>query len=396
MNQPAARHLKWLCVALWALAPLSAEGQELPRKYALLIGIDRYEHQDAISTGDNQIPALRFAKKDAESLADRLARQGYDATVLPDMFATRKAVVMQLLKFSNIVREEDTFILYYAGHGIKRQKTGTVYWLNHDGNPQIPDVDGLRISTLLELIKEVPARRKLVLLDHCYAGLLDNVAIGAGSLPSGARGAEESAGRLVLARDALPTEVETTIDMAAEGMVILAASRGLAFELSENKHGIMTSALLTAFMTAEADKDKDGKLSVADLTGYVYKRVLRISSENQIQQKPVLKITGNQAEMNEWEPLMRNLSGDEVAAAAKRYSDQLTRWENQRHIPTDVRGDCDTALNRWKQDAALMSPNEERIINLLREYIDVSKDLEETLRIEAIKRGIERIRESGT
>ncbi len=381
------RCMSWLCGALSLLWPLAAAAQELPKKYALLIGIDAYQYQSSIDISGAGIPALKFARRDAEHLGKRLASQGYITTILENERATRRSIVAELLRFSELAREEDTFLLYYAGHGVKRQKTHEVYWLNYDGDPTRPDIDGLRVRTLIDLVKEIPAKRKLVMLDHCYAGEIEQSQRTQNTpLAPEARAGAPPAPRLVLARDAMPAELKTAIANEPEGMVVFAASRGLAFELSSNQHGVFTAALLTAITTHNADladgqsAQRDGALSISEITKYLGEEVRKLSMLNSFDQKPVITLPNNNVvELLDWKPLMRNLDPEEIPKAAERYRAQLGRWASQGRIPTQVQSDCEAVLARWQQSPMALSPTDEIIVFLLRQYIDTPPVAEEAL-----------------
>ncbi|MGQ0429427.1 MAG: caspase family protein [Gammaproteobacteria bacterium] len=367
---------------LYLLFPAAVAAQELPQKYALLIGIDRYMHESRAEFRSAGIPALQFAARDAKHLKQRLESQGYITTELSNEYATRRALILNLLRMAEIVRPEDTFVLYYAGHGVRRQKTGTVYWLNHDGDPVYPDIEGIRVKSLIELVNEIPARRKLVLLDHCYAGQLEEVPItGASEDDSRARSGGQSEPRLVMSRDALPVEVENVISQQASGMAVVAASRGLAFEVTDDRHGVFTAALLSAITTARADlSNQDGNLSVGEIIDFVYQEVQRLSRAKQFEQKPVSQVkSANEAEMRSWQPLMRNLRNDEVPAAAQRFRTRLGQWASQGRIPQQVLTDCEGVISRWEQSPDALAPIDEGIIFLLRQYLDSPPAAEEAL-----------------
>lgn len=386
-SHPAAGYL--ICGALSWLVSFAASAQQLPEKHALLIGIDQYAHQAKMDARGAGIPTLKFAVRDADRLGRRLASQGYKTTILLDENATRRSIVTALLRISELAREEDTFILYYAGHGVRRQRTNGVYWLNYDGDPDLPDVDGLRVKTLIDLVNDIPAKRKLVMLDHCYAGQLEQVLASAGAtVAAGSRDTEPPAPRFVLARDAtpIPEGLQASINDEARGMVVIAASRGLAFELSDNQHGVFTAALLSAITTRNADLSGqgapggDGGLSISEITSYLRTEVRRLSMLKNFDQRPVTKLASdNDAELLDWQPLMRNLGTTEVAAAAERYRAQLGVWASQNRITPQVQADCEAVLGRWQQAPTALSPNDEAIVFLLRNFIDDPPAAEDAL-----------------
>lgn len=368
-----------LCGALTLLGPIAAAAQELPQRYALVIGIDQYAHQAKMDARGAGIPTLKFAVRDADRLGKRLTNQGYRTTVLLDENATRRSIIMALLRFSELAREEDTFLLYYAGHGVRRQKTRGVYWLNYDGDPDLPDVDGLRVKTLIDLVNDIPAKRKLVMLDHCYAGQLEQSLVTDGATNEDGSRAAPTAPHLVLARDAtpMPEGLQSTINSEARGMVVIAASRGLAFELSDNQHGVFTAALLSAITSRDADladqsaPQGDGGLSISEITKYLRTEVHRLSLLKNFDQQPVTKFASdNDSELMEWKPLMRNLDAAEVVVAAGRYRAQIGRWASQNRIPPQVQAACEAVLAHWLESPTALTPNEETIVFLLRQFID--------------------------
>ena len=90
-----------------AAPPIVAPSLEIKGKYyALVIGINDYKY----------IPKLEIAKKDAIEV-ERLLREmyGFETKLIYD--ATRMAVLNAINDFRKKIKEEDSFLIYYAGHG---------------------------------------------------------------------------------------------------------------------------------------------------------------------------------------------------------------------------------------------------------------------------------------
>jgi hypothetical protein len=151
--------------------------------------------------------------------------------------------------------------------------------------------------------------------------------------------------------------------------------------VTDDQHGVFTASLLSAISTPRADVvNRDGNLSIGEITDYLYDEVQRRSRAKQFEQRPVSQVaSSNQSEMRAWQPLMRNLGSDEVRAAAQRYRAQLGRWASQGRIPPQVRADCEAVIGRWEQAPDLLGPNDEKIVFLLRQYIDAPPAAEEAL-----------------
>jgi uncharacterized caspase-like protein len=384
MNGYSLKHALYLFSLTLMCLGQSARAEDLPRKYALLIGVDKYEKSADLTEAG--VPQLQYAVKDASQLAVRLENQGFTTTVLNDTLADRRTVITHLLRFADVVREQDTFVLYYAGHGVRRAATGQVYWLNYDGDPLRPDISGLRVSYLIDLVREIPAKRKLVLLDHCYAaeitldqpGSLPNVTLAPGGRSAGSREATSSASVHVTAnaRDALPMNVEAQTDRAAKQLVVMAASRGVAFELATQEHGIFTYALLNALSTTDADTaagggSSDGALTISELIRYLRVKVHELSKDAKLEQKPFAKPYGDDvAELLEWAPFLRDLMANEIGPRAQLYNDTLRKWSGKHLIEPAAQAECETVLTRWQHSPDSLSPKDLQIISALRELID--------------------------
>jgi hypothetical protein len=140
------------------------------KRYALVIGIDHYD--------EPQFPSLKFAVQDAKAMAERLSQDfGFQAAFLSDDGATSAAIRDVLDGWQANTQPEDNVLIYFAGHGTQRPGPG--------GQPQgylIPVDSGqdwhtwLVEADLIERVKNLPARRGLLLFDACYSGAALRVA----------------------------------------------------------------------------------------------------------------------------------------------------------------------------------------------------------------------------
>lgn len=92
-----------LLVAVLVLPNTAAWAQ---RRLALVIGVDRYDH----------IPLLRNAENDADSMASTLRQVGFDDVTL-QRNVTYEAMNEAMNTFANKIREGDTALFFFAGHG---------------------------------------------------------------------------------------------------------------------------------------------------------------------------------------------------------------------------------------------------------------------------------------
>ena len=81
---------------------------------------------------------------------DNIRRLGSDGTVTAMSFAR------SIAEFDSMPGEENTFILYFSGHGRGREL------MFSDG--------GITIKSIIDYVKKLPAKQKIVILDCCYSG----------------------------------------------------------------------------------------------------------------------------------------------------------------------------------------------------------------------------------
>jgi len=106
---------------------------EDPHIYVLSIGIDKYK-----SPKDN----LKFAVKDAESIARMIKKESLTqykenkvhVTVLKNQSATKTNIIKEINELSRVVKPNDVFILFIAGHGVLHGGLYSIVTHDFDGN----------------------------------------------------------------------------------------------------------------------------------------------------------------------------------------------------------------------------------------------------------------------
>ncbi|OWU86330.1 hypothetical protein ATO6_05765 [Oceanicola sp. 22II-s10i] len=159
------------------------------RRYALVIGIQSYGDGSGISNLDTPIG-------DAEAVAKVLTeRYGFeteltlpDGRVQPLMLrdASYRDIQVALGMLTRYAGEKDTVLIFYAGHGVYTQATGTAYWLTSDA------VDGLSTTyfdakIVTDALNLMRAGNVLVISDSCYSGMLARDSADKPPLPEGDR-----------------------------------------------------------------------------------------------------------------------------------------------------------------------------------------------------------------
>jgi hypothetical protein len=133
--------------------------------FAMLIGNNNYKYLRKLST----------AKKDAEQIGTILkGRYGFDIKLLLD--ATRNDIVRALNRFRKKLRENDSFLIYYAGHGEFDKVTNKAYWLPVDARSD-EDTHWIIVDTITSNIKRIPSKHILIIADSCYSGTFTRRAV---------------------------------------------------------------------------------------------------------------------------------------------------------------------------------------------------------------------------
>ncbi|MGB7266173.1 MAG: caspase family protein [Terracidiphilus sp.] len=144
-------------------APADQGGLGTGNNYALVIGIDDYPAP---------LPKLQTAVNDAKSFAGLLSsKYGFQVTTLLNQDATRDKILDAIAHFRKSLAENDSFLIYYAGHGSYDRGTDKGYWLPVDADPD-PLMTSRDISAddLVTEVRGLAARHVIIISDSCFSG----------------------------------------------------------------------------------------------------------------------------------------------------------------------------------------------------------------------------------
>jgi hypothetical protein len=367
-----------MALALVSLV-LPAVAQNTPSRYALVIGLNDFRNLSG------RLQPLEFANADAREVAQVLESHGFKVTPLINSAARREDIVGELNRLARTIRREDTFVLFFAGHGVQNAGVSdtSTYWLTYDARLDAPDVEGIRLEHLMDYVRDIRAERKLVLLDHCFSG---RVSPATSPAPSGSIDATQPGARaggdevLAVARGAEPVPGWTSVRSRATGFVVIGASRDLAYE--KDGHGLFTSALLAALTSRAADVNQNGKLSAAELLMFLPRRMQDLATKYQLNQQVEDLAEGKL--LGEWE-LVPALPLDNVAdVAAKRqaYIDLLNRWVVRNFITAVLKMKYVRLIDRWHRSVTgeTMDPNDRALFEQTRGLLEDTSPEQERAR----------------
>ena len=132
---------------------------EIRRKQAFLIGIEDYQ-------GD--IPRLKTPISDAKAMSRELEeRFGYEVTLRQN--ATKRDIVSMLKQVARETKDDDSVLVYFAGHGYMVDGTRAGYWIPSDASKDDPR-SWISNSDVTEFLSLIKARQIILVADSCYSG----------------------------------------------------------------------------------------------------------------------------------------------------------------------------------------------------------------------------------
>ena len=236
--------------------------QEEPHLYILSIGIDQYK--------DNNVN-LKYAVKDARDMEEKIKVQAatlYNPRnihyeLLTDRESTKANITSKINELIEKVKPQDSFILFVAGHGVLLQNQ--YYLLTHDYNGNISENSVISSNEIVEMSKKIKSLSQLFIFDTCHAGGVDTII-------SGLYDARMS----VLAKKM--------------GLHIYASASDKQAAMDGYKgNGLFTYSLLDGLNNnRQADRNKDGKVSIVGLGEYSKKMTMNISRQIGHEQTPLI------------------------------------------------------------------------------------------------------------
>ena len=243
--------MKTLIRLLIALAAVNPRYSDAADKFALLIGVTKYNHARMNSS------PLKYPEDDATAVADLLKQAGYTVKVLQGKEATKSNIESALKQLGKEGNAEGVVLIGMFGHGVQYDQDG--YYcpydtatrdqkdfqgnVQRDKNKQLilePDPASLiSMRQVLDALTRSPAKNRIILADCCRED------------PGAARG-----------RNAFGSNL-TTADLPEGTAALFACSRNeQAFEHDDWQHGAFTKALLEqATSIAAQGSVKAGRLA---------------------------------------------------------------------------------------------------------------------------------------
>ncbi len=227
-------------------------------RWVLAIGISEYT--------DNNITSLKYCHRDAQALAEYFKKDGVPSSqiqVLVNENATKENILNALRDIKNKISFDAQFVFFISGHGSPDpDNPNKHYFLTSDTTQGYPDT-ALDMKQVKEEITKMRIKEAVMLVDTCHSG----------GAKSGNLKNQDLDG-------AFKNTVITRIQEVR--IAILASSRTYEKSIEKDswQHGAFTYSILQG-LSGRADEDRDGKISVVELTDFVEMDVRKLTRRGQ-------------------------------------------------------------------------------------------------------------------
>jgi len=253
-----------------ALNPLAVRVAKPRDAVAIVIGIEKYR----------SVPSADFANRDASIFVDYARRALGIPTENIRLLLDEKADSIEMLRtFRNwlptrVNRGKTDVYVFFSGHGLPAADGRGLYFLPHEVDKDLLDRTAVTQKEVVEAIERTTPKSVTMFIDSCYSG-------------------QSRTGETLLA-SARPISIaaKETSNFPANFTVISASAPDqISSSSPELRHGIFSYYLMRG-MEGEADANKDGQITVAEMQAYLAERVLRRAMGMNRTQQP--QVVGDQ------------------------------------------------------------------------------------------------------
>ncbi len=262
--------------------------------YFVSIGVSEYNNSDY---------NLDYAQKDAGDLTTLFeSKKDLYENVFVKKFYDKDATVDNILKVKEFLKQsnvDDQVIVFFAGHGILDDDL-EYYLATAEVDLQNLSETALAYNDFENLIDNIPARKKMLLIDACHSGEVDKdvemkedsevfkekravVKFSGKTRSSMSRSSKLSSQNSFELMKALFTDLRK-----GTGAVVISSAGGGEYAIEgkvmrngkvvDIQNGIFTHSLIQGVCDNNADSNKDGVITVSELKNYVFDNVTRLSA----------------------------------------------------------------------------------------------------------------------
>jgi hypothetical protein len=237
---------------------------------AIIIGIEKYR----------RVPSAEFANRDASVFYDYARRAlgvpSENIRLLLDDQADAAEVLRSFKSWlpTRVTEDKTEVYVFYSGHGLPSEDGINLYFLPHEVDRDFLERTAVTQEDIVSAIDRLKPKSVTMFIDSCYSG-------------------QSRTGEALLA-SARPLAVATKgAARFPSNFTVISASAPdqISSSSAELRHGIFSYYLMRG-MEGDADQDKDGRITVAEMQAYLSVRVGRRAMTMNRTQSP--QVTGDQ------------------------------------------------------------------------------------------------------
>lgn len=254
-----------------------------PNLYLYTIGVSEYEQSEF---------NLTYAAKDASDINTLYTgdvspyNQIISHSLTNDQVTieTVQGIKKELMK-TNV---DDAVCVFFAGHGVLDVDLN--YFLaSHDMDFKDPANRGIPYEVFEDILDQIPARKKLIMIDACHSGEIDKEEVALIEEESTTETDEDISFRAVTSTSLKRVGLNNSFELMKElfndvkknsGTVVISSAGGMeyAMEGGEWNNGVFTFSFLNGIKNGKADINGDGKIMLSEMNSFVREEVFRLTN----------------------------------------------------------------------------------------------------------------------
>lgn len=258
-----------------------------PDLYLVSIGVSKYQQSRH---------NLAFAAKDAADVIAAMKGSAAYENVFEKLIVNEQATDANIQAVRTFIEKagvDDVVMIFIAGHGVL-DDSYTYYFATHNMDFNNPSSGGLSYEQLQALIDGIKCRNKLLMMDTCHSGELDedDIEDAEQSITSVGSVAFRSTGSLIKLKEnsfGLDNTLELSKTLFGDmrkgtGATVVSAAGGTEFaaEGLNSDNGLFTSCLIQGFKTRRADLNRNRDYTVSEIRQYIGEQVILLSNGKQV------------------------------------------------------------------------------------------------------------------
>ena len=257
-----------------------------PNLYLYTIGVSEYEQSQF---------NLTYAAKDANDINALYTgdispyNQIFSHSLTNDQVTIEavQGIKKELMK-TNV---DDAVCVFFAGHGVLDVELN--YFLaSYDMDFTDPGNRGIAYEVFEDILDQIPARKKLIMIDACHSGEIDKEEVAMIEEENSTESEEDISFRAVTSTTLKRVGLNNSFELMKElfndvkknsGTVVISSAGGMeyAMEGGEWNNGVFTYCFLNGIKNGEADLNQDGKIMVSEMNSFVREKVFTLTGGKQ-------------------------------------------------------------------------------------------------------------------